>query len=156
MEVSIQSIGMSLKVSDELLFSLYNKGKEFYPNEFGGFLIGYFEDDTHLVVTDSILPIKYKSTKFNFERSTEGLEKKFIDKYNEVPKKTYIGEWHTHPEAIPNFSEIDLNNWKKISKDTNNNNYYHIIVGYEAIRIWVMESKEYSTELIDTIFWKEM
>ena len=57
---------MSLKVSDELLSSLYNKGKEFYPNEFGGFLIGYFEDDTHLVVTDSILPIKYKSTKFNF------------------------------------------------------------------------------------------
>ena len=68
----------------------------------------------------------------------------------------YIGEWHTHPEAIPNFSEIDLNNWKKISKGSNNNDYYHIIVGYEAIRIWVMESKEYSTELIDTIFWKEI
>ena len=69
----------------------------------------------------------------------------------------YIGEWHTHPEAIPNFSEIDLNNWEKISKESdNNNNYYHIIVGYDAIKIWVIESEEYSTKLIATIFWKEI
>ena len=134
MEVSIQSIGMSLKISDELLSSLYNKGKEFYPNEFGGFLIGYFEDDTHLVVTDSILPIKYKSTKFNFERSTEGLEKKFIDKYNEVPKKTYIGEWHTHPDSKAIPSKTDILAMHTIVEEPNSiKNPVLLIIGYNQV-----------------------
>ena len=134
MEVSIQSIGMSLKISDELLSSLYNKGKEFYPNEFGGFLIGYFEDDTHLVVTDSILPIKYKSTKFNFERSTEGLEKEFIDKYNELPEKTYIGEWHTHPDSKAIPSKTDILAMHTIVEEPNSiKNPVLLIIGYNQV-----------------------
>ena len=29
----------------------------------------------------------------------------------------YMGEWHTHPENIPQYSFIDSNNWKKIGKE---------------------------------------
>ena len=68
----------------------------------------------------------------------------------------YIGEWHTHPEAIPNFSYLDLKNWKKISKDSKSDvKFYHIIVGYEAIRIWEINNT-LQVRLINTIFWKDV
>lgn len=127
--------------------------------ESGGILIGKENKSNKNIIINHITTpmIKDKSKYDRFIRRDKGHVEVFNSLYvSSSGTVRYIGEWHTHPETIPNFSEIDLNNWKKISKDSNNNNYYHIIVGYEAIRIWVMESKEYSTELIDTIFWKEM
>ena len=135
------------------------KQKGFFSKEAGGILMGKEnKSDENIIINHITVPMSEDKRKYNkFIRKDKRHVEVFKNLYRTSEETLrYIGEWHTHPEAIPNFSEIDLNNWKKISKDSNNNNYYHIIVGYEAIRIWVMKSKEYSTELIDTIFWKEM
>jgi len=73
----IEKIGLSIEADDELLNSLVETGKSHYPNEFGGFLVGYYSDDKrHLHITDTILPKSFKASKYNFERSTKGIEKK--------------------------------------------------------------------------------
>lgn len=113
MILKIENIGLSLEIGDELLSNLVEKGKSHYPNEFGGFLIGYYSDENkHLHITDSILPKSFKVSKYSFERSTKGIENKLSDYYNETPKKFYVGEWHTHPDnsPIPSLTDISAIN----------------------------------------------
>lgn len=67
----------------------------------------------------------------------------------------YIGEWHTHPEKIPNYSGMDLKNWERIAKDLKNVEYfYHVIIGIDAYRIWQYD-KDGKITLINTFYWKE-
>ena len=55
----------------------------------------------------------------------------------------YIGEWHTHPENIPQYSFLDKDNWKKIfRKDRNADMQYHLIAGVEAVRVWKMAKEQ--------------
>ena len=134
--------------------------KEINSKEAGGILVGKEnKSNKNIIINHITVPMLEDKRKYNkFIRK----DKKHVEVFKNLYKRSkktlrYIGEWHTHPEATPNFSEIDLNNWKKISKESdNNNNYYHIIVGYDAIKIWVIESEEYSAKLIGTIFWKEI
>ena len=134
--------------------------KEINSKEAGGILVGKEnKSNKNIIINHITVPMLEDKRKYNkFIRK----DKKHVEVFKNLYKRSkkilrYIGEWHTHPEAIPNFSEIDLNNWKKISKESDNNtNYYHIIVGYDAIKIWVIESEEYSAKLIGTIFWKEI
>ncbi len=109
MILEVEKIGLSLEIEDKLLNDLFEEGKQHYPNEFGGFLIGYYSSDhKHLRITDSILPVKYKSSQYNFERSTEGIEEQLRKLYDEAPSQFYVGEWHTHPNnsAIPSSTDI--------------------------------------------------
>lgn len=54
----------------------------------------------------------------------------------------YVGEWHTHPEDIPQYSIIDLKNWRNINKKVGNNQVqYHLIVGRKAVVIWKYSKK---------------
>lgn len=108
MILRIEKIGLSIEADDELLNSLVEKGKSHYPNEFGGFLVGYYADDNkHLYITDTILPKSFKASKYDFERSTKGIEKKLDTYYKETPQKFYVGEWHTHPDNSPILSLTD-------------------------------------------------
>lgn len=109
MILRIEKIRLSIEADDKLLNSLVEKGKSHYPNEFGGFLVGYYADDNkHLHITDTILPKSFKTSKYNFERSTKGIEKKLATYYKETPRKFYIGEWHTHPDNSPVPSLTDI------------------------------------------------
>ena len=86
------------------------------------------------------------------------LDTKHIETCNSIYLRSgkiyrYVGEWHTHPEAIPQYSDIDLKNWGKIAKGSDEISlYFHIIVGYEAYRIWKYE-KSGIIELLETIYW---
>ena len=54
----------------------------------------------------------------------------------------YVGEWHTHPENVPEYSIIDKQNWKRIFKNNQNNEIqYHLIAGIEGGRIWKMKTE---------------
>jgi [CysO sulfur-carrier protein]-S-L-cysteine hydrolase len=107
--LKIEEIDLSLEIEDKLLGKLLEEGKKHYPNEFGGFLIGYYSNNNrHLKITDSILPAKYRYSRSNFERVAEGIEEQLYKIYSENPSKFYIGEWHTHPNnsAIPSPTDI--------------------------------------------------
>lgn len=138
MILRIEKIGLSLEADDELLNSLFEKGKSHYPNEFGGFLVGYYRDDNrHLHIIDTILPKKFKASKNSFERSTKGIEKKLGTYYKEVPKKFYVGEWHTHPDnsPIPSLTDISAINTIINNQNTCLTNPVLLIIGYSKIGV---------------------
>jgi len=135
LNLKVDKIGFSIEVDDALLDSLVGVGKSHYPNEFGGFLIGYYgEDNKHLYITDTVLPKSFKASKCSFERSTKGIEKKLGEYYKESPQKFYVGEWHTHPDNSPYPSSADIMalNAIKNDKDAGLANPVLLIIGYST------------------------
>jgi len=134
----IEKIGLSIEADDELLNSLVEKGKSHYPNEFGGFLVGYYSDDNrHLHITDTILPKSFKASKYSFERSTKGIEKKLGTYYKKTPQKFYVGEWHTHPDnsPIPSLTDISAINAIINNKNACLANPVLLIIGYSKTKV---------------------
>lgn len=96
-------------ISDVLLEKLTKHGIEQFPNEFGGFLMGYYSSDFKtLTITDTILPKKHKGTPSLFQRSINGIDTVFEEFYNKEPIQYYVGEWHTHPNGPTRYSQTDL------------------------------------------------
>ena len=82
---------IGIEIDDKLLSSIFACGNDHYPNEFGGFLIGYYsKSGKTLIITDYIVPINYESTPTSFIRSTEGIEFKFKEFYQQNPKNIML------------------------------------------------------------------
>ena len=100
---------VELIMKKKLLQKLEQLGRENYPNECGGFLVGYYaEDYKRLSITNIVLPKKQKSSSSLFERSIDGV-KEILQKLYIAKKHYYIGEWHTHPNGFSTYSQTDLN-----------------------------------------------
>ena len=57
-------------------------------------------------------------------------------------RKMYLGEWHTHPEAIPSPSRIDICGWKSIAKKRQNTPWtLFVILGQQTFKIWTVEDQ---------------
>ena len=133
-----QVIKLSISIGDDLLNRLTEIGKKHYPSEFGGFLIGNYSDDLkQLNITDTILPIRFKSTRYQFERNTNGINEKLRSYYEETPKKYYVGEWHTHPDNLPIPSLTDIKAMNNIvnHKDVSIQNPVLLIIGYDKNKV---------------------
>ncbi len=101
---------LELVIEDKLIKKMSSIAIGHYPNEYGGFLVGnYSSSRKSLTITDCILPTKYKSHQFIFERSTDGIEKRLNELFSCENKQYYVGEWHTHPNGSTNYSSTDLN-----------------------------------------------
>jgi integrative and conjugative element protein (TIGR02256 family) len=134
----ITSLELTLEIDEKLLSSIVDVGKQHYPNEFGGFLIGnYTENQTHLTITDTILPNKYKGTPYLFERDTIGIDEQLKEFYDEEPKKYYLGEWHTHPNNPPIPSSIDIKAINTIAShpEVSIKNPIMLIIGYSKTKV---------------------
>lgn len=134
----IEDLGLTLEIEEELLSTLVRIGVKHYPNEFGGFLIGnYSENQTHLKITETILPNKFKGTPYLFERDTVGIESRLKQFYEEEPSKYYVGEWHTHPDNLPIPSSTDINALNSIAKhnQVSIKNPILLIIGYNKTTV---------------------
>ena len=119
MELKNKHKNVKLIIEDELLNNLETLGINSYPNECGGFLVGYYSSDLmSLYIKDYILPKKQKCSSLFFERSSEGLKQIFCQLFSSK-KHYYIGEWHTHPDGSSMYSYTDLNAMKQIASSTN-------------------------------------
>lgn len=115
-----KEIGLSIEIPYELLNFLSNEGVKYYPDEFGGLLIGrYIENSKTCLIESSVLPKEINSSRYFFERGKAGLKKKLIDYYNSNPKLFYVGEWHTHISHSVAPSTIDIIAMQTIEKHTN-------------------------------------
>ena len=80
----------------QLIELMAKKAIHHYPNEYGGFLLGYYSDDfTKLYIKDFLL----------------------VDNFEKIFQETglyYIGEWHSHPNASAWYSLTDLRAMKNI------------------------------------------
>jgi len=138
LNLRLKDIALELQVEKRLIQELATIGKAHYPNEFGGFLIGYYSDDKKvLTITDTILPKKYKSTPSLFVRDNIGVKQHFRNFYKEHPKKYYVGEWHTHPhyKAVPSLTDINAIHSIRESEDVAILNPVLLIIGYNATEI---------------------
>jgi len=99
---------VELIISEKLLDHLEEYGVKHYPNEFGGFLMGYYSNNLkQLYISDYILPKKYNSTPCLFERSIYEI-KEIFEKIFDRKKQYYVGEWHTHTNGSSMYSKTDL------------------------------------------------
>ena len=79
-----------------------------YPNEYGGFFLGYYSDDfTRLHIKDFLLVDKYTSSSVEFRRELNSKIHNFENIFQET-ELYYIGEWHSHPNASAWYSLTDL------------------------------------------------
>lgn len=109
--------GLELEISEEFISEIVSIGSEIYPNECGGFLIGYYSSNGKtLFITDILKPKKYKSNPTIFIRSSEGIEQRLKELYQQKNPEYYIGEWHTHPNGSTMFSNMDLQAMTSINK----------------------------------------
>jgi len=46
--------------------------------------------------------------------------------------KTFVGEWHTHPEPRPSPSRLDLQTWRHVAGNNTAGNTVFLIKGYEC------------------------
>ena len=133
---------------------------DIFLRESGGILIGKENrSNTNIIIKYITTPMTNdKCKRFEFLRIDKAHLEMFKKLYNSSRHTLrYIGEWHTHSEKIPHFSKKDLNNWRKICIESNNDkDYYHVIVGQNAVRMWMIDKDNDSVELICTILWKDM
>jgi integrative and conjugative element protein (TIGR02256 family) len=79
----------------------------------------YINDHKTLIIGNTLLPQKYKSSKYSFERGSEGLKELFEVYYNAMPSLIYVGEWHTHPDNSATPSQTDLKAMRELANDKN-------------------------------------
>lgn len=108
--------------------------------ESGGIIAGtLLPAEKKIIVTDITEPQKKDIRNiFAFKRSEFG-HQEIMDRLWEDSqhKKTYLGEWHTHNQRIPQPSHIDRRNWIKISQRKQNSEWlFFVIIGTEQIGIW--------------------
>lgn len=95
--------------------------KSSYPNETGGILIGFYNEQyTSAIISKFIsAPPDSKSGPTWFVRGINGVKKK-LDQLWYKKNEYYIGEWHYHPDSSSNLSNQDI---KQMSEISSNENY---------------------------------
>jgi len=87
-------------------------------SEAGGVLIGRIISKNDDILVDAVTVPNNDDIRerFFFFRKKKKAQK-IINKYWKKSSRTqiYLGEWHTHPENVPQPSDHDYKNWKNIS-----------------------------------------
>lgn len=108
--------------------------------EAGGVLLGRYIAGTNDVVVDAVTePMPGdKRTRYSFYRA-KARHQAIIDATWEESEHTctYLGEWHTHPEASPTPSGVDTRGWcRRIREDQYDEELFFLIVGTAEVRMW--------------------
>jgi integrative and conjugative element protein (TIGR02256 family) len=107
--------------------------------EAGGILVGEYRSP-HIRISEMTAPqVDDVRTRTGFHRKS-----RFHDQFakacwdNTQGCQTWLGEWHTHPEAYPHPSTIDVTNWVKYLPSRP---MILLIQGYEScwVGYWSME-----------------
>lgn len=108
--------------------------------EAGGVLLGrYILDSADIVIDYATEPMKGdRRSRCRFFRAQRP-HQSLIDRAWQDSGGTcaYLGEWHTHPEAVPIPSSLDKSDWRrKILTDQFSGSILFLIVGIKKIRVW--------------------
>lgn len=149
-----------IKICHNILWTM-KKYIQFNKNdkEAGGIIIGRENLGNQNIIVEFITePMQHdKRARFRYFRKDKGHLDFFHHLYDEnAAIYMYLGEWHTHPEKFPNYSHIDLQNWKKIGKEVSSEKQYHIIVGTEEIVMWEYYSLTSKVTEVCKINWKDV
>ena len=81
--------------------------------EAGGILLGAYRGD-HIEILSCTEPMKADfRTRVLFDRKDPGHQAAAMSAWRESGgTDTFVGEWHTHPEAVPRPSWLDMTTWR--------------------------------------------
>jgi integrative and conjugative element protein (TIGR02256 family) len=141
-----------MRFTEKLIRNLkeYRQNDDITP-ESGGILIGSFLSSGGKLLIDKFTPpqISDRQGRNSYFRSKSHqlLAEKIWEETDH--KSTFVGLWHTHPEAIPNFSEIDKQDWMNTLNQASyqGQNLIFIIVGTTHIRCWLGTKKMVKNKL---------
>lgn len=128
-------------------------------SEAGGILIGRENcGNSNLIIEFITEPMPLdKRSRYRFLRKDTGHLDFFEKLYEEnAGVYGYMGEWHTHPENVPQYSSIDSDNWRKIGKEIKGRTQYHVIAGIQEMGIWEYNADTNKITQIDSIDWKRI
>lgn len=122
--------------------------------EAGGVLLGRLSrEGSDIIIDDITVPGEGDiASRFSFNREKKRTQYLVNKAWHESEgTKNYLGEWHTHPENIPNPSPQDLTNWHYISTNAQyeQDSLIFIIVGIDQIRVW--ELYKITNKLVENI-----
>lgn len=109
--------------------------------EAGGILLGrLIEGSQNVVVDEATIPGKGDRRGPTFFRRARKPAQFRVDSAwkDSDGTRVYLGEWHSHPEAVPHPSLVDQNDWLRISREALFEHGFLLfaIVGIEEIGIW--------------------
>ena len=137
-----------LKISSSALKKL-NKFRQIDTSkkEAGGVLLGRFILDSNNIIVDKVTSPKSKDrrTRFSFKKLDSYHQHIINQEWKESKGRTnYIGEWHSHPENHPTPSALDVEEWKRKSKEDIYDNSFliFIIVGIESVSAWMVTKSD--------------
>lgn len=150
-KIDVNGYGM-VRISGELLQKLCNfRQLASKTPESGGVLIGKHLNSGGVLLIDQFTPPQKpdKQGRCEFYRSTE--HNKLVNEIWKESNKhsTYIGLWHTHPEHIPNYSQIDKLDWQNALNQSKyeGNKLFFAIIGITHIRIWIGIKSTFGTKI---------
>lgn len=127
--------------------------------EAGGVLVGRLIMGSQDLVVDSVTTPQPKDRRSRFRIDRLDPEhQRLVDEAFARTGGTYLGEWHTHPEAHPTPSLIDLKNWRhKVKVDT----YYgagllFLILGIRSIGAWYAKRGSYPITKLGMVRYDEL
>lgn len=119
--------------------------------EAGGILLGRYLLDSDDVVVDEVTEPQQTDarTRYSFFRSEAHMAIARRRWTEEVGTACYLGLWHTHPEACPTPSDIDLIDWFRAAKRDvyHGNRLFFPIVGTRSMRMWTISRRGTFREL---------
>lgn len=119
--------------------------------EAGGVLLGRHLLDSHDVVVDEVSTPQSsdRRSRFSFFRSFKHEQVAHLRWIAEQQTSAYLGLWHTHPEADPTPSSVDMNDWQQaVAGDTfEGDRLFFPIVGTQCVRVWTLSRRGAFKEL---------
>lgn len=112
----------TIRLSNACFLKMLEMAQSHSPNEVGTSLVGCYSDNGFEASVLDLAPLSpdSKGSRTSFYRGVAGL-RKFFTKLRQAfsGKRYYVGEWHSHPDALPFPSQTDDKNQLAIAKDTN-------------------------------------
>ena len=129
----------------ESLYSFVQVGKR--DLEACGMLIGHHPKYTDDIVLDRLtLPQPSDKRTRTYCHRSQADHQRLLDAEWKLSHetRTYLGEWHTHPEAVPRPSRLDRKSWTKAVKETefHGPGLVFIIVAAQMTGVW-FRGREY-------------
>lgn len=150
-----------IKISSGAL-KLLNKFRQIDTSnkEAGGVLLGRFILDSNNIIIDKVTSPQSKDrrSRFSFRKLDNYHQNRITQEWTESEGKiNYIGEWHSHPERHPTPSSLDVQEWKRKSKEDvyDHDFLVFIIIGIKSINAWLASKSDQSVIKLESINGKE-
>jgi integrative and conjugative element protein (TIGR02256 family) len=121
-----------VEIADDVIETIerYSRPPE-NASEAGGILLGSYRG-AHIQVVACSQPLPHDRRTFAlFDRRDYGHQRLAMNHWREsIWTRTFVGEWHTHPEIHPFPSLLDRHTWQKVARRNPAGSTVFLIKGY--------------------------